>query len=473
MECFALAANKGDALRHQQDYCKAFYETPWPTKYSVDLVADQQSEEDDLSLELSIIKLLEEQPPIAAAEWCIYRVPKRLFDMKSTAYTPKVIAIGPFHHGRNDLLATQQSKLHCFRNYLIRIERDVKYVVAIARQWEIKARRLYAEPINMTSDDFVRMMLIDACFIVELMIILNFECFETREGFDLLFAKVILHDLYQELTMLENQLPFFVLQALFDLFPPHKNKANISFIQLTGKFLSNGLIRGYNLPCGVSSTEEVNHLVDLLGFYYVPSPDTEEYRQNKEIKNRIFLLPPTITKLCEAGVKVKKAIGARSLLDISFKRGVLQIPPFEIHDDFEIYVRNLMAFEQYCVREPDDDRYVIHYIEFLDGLISTAEDVALLVKEGIIINHIGGSNKEVSELFNNLCKNTPIPFQFYFYATSKNLHDHCRKWWPRSKATLRRDYFHSPWAYISVFAATFLILLALLQTIFTAKSTFN
>ncbi|XP_022131633.1 UPF0481 protein At3g47200-like [Momordica charantia] len=273
--------------------------------------------------------------------------------------------------------------------------------------------------------------------------------------------------------MLENQLPFFVLQALFDLLPPHTMKDDISFVQLTGNFLSKGLIGGYELPDDVSSTGEVKHLVDLLSFYYVPSADTEEDSQNSEIENREFLLPPTITQLSEAGVKVKKEIGAKSLMDISFKNGVLQIPPFEIHDDFEIYVRNLMAFEQYRVQGSAGERYVAHYIEFLDGLISTEKDVALLVKEEIIINHIGGSDKEVSELFNNLCKYTHIPDDFYYYGTSKNLHDHCKKWWHRSKATLRRDYFNSPWASISVVAATFLILLALLQTIFTAISTFK
>lgn len=89
-------------------------------------------------------------------------------------------------------------------------------------------------------------------------------------------------------------------------------------------------------------------------------------------------------------------------MDIRFQDGVLKIPHLNIHDAFETYVRNLLAFEHYHVE--GDERCVHGYFYFLDDLISTEKYVSLLVKAEIITNDIGGNNEEVSVLFNNLCK---------------------------------------------------------------------
>ncbi|MBA0712221.1 hypothetical protein Golax_011335, partial [Gossypium laxum] len=79
---------------------------------------------------------------------------------------------------------------------------------------EQDARRCYWDNAEQHSKDkFVRMMLVDGCFIVELLRELkhnNFQCAPSVQRW-------MLPTLRQDLIMLENQLPLFVLQKLFEL----------------------------------------------------------------------------------------------------------------------------------------------------------------------------------------------------------------------------------------------------------------
>ncbi|PRQ26778.1 hypothetical protein RchiOBHm_Chr6g0298311 [Rosa chinensis] len=50
----------------------------------------------------SIRKNLNSLSPLSS-ECCIYRVPERLRHASEDAYTPKVVSIGPLHHGKKGL----------------------------------------------------------------------------------------------------------------------------------------------------------------------------------------------------------------------------------------------------------------------------------------------------------------------------------------------------------------------------------
>nr|XP_034912581.1 putative UPF0481 protein At3g02645 isoform X5 [Populus alba] len=48
----------------------------------------------------------------------IYRVPKRLRELNEKAYTPQVISIGPFHHGKKELQEMEEQKRLYLRQFL-------------------------------------------------------------------------------------------------------------------------------------------------------------------------------------------------------------------------------------------------------------------------------------------------------------------------------------------------------------------
>lgn len=135
----------------------------------------------------------------------------------------------------------------------------------------------------MNKQDFAKMILSDGCFILEFMnsIILH-SCFgEVDEDWiDYLLLSGLMFDLKRDLTMFENQLPFSVLQQLFDLlpFPQNNNEKDptIYFMECMEKLFTATTVQ-YEFPSSLisSSKHNVKHLVDLLRLFYEPSPETE------------------------------------------------------------------------------------------------------------------------------------------------------------------------------------------------------
>ena len=67
------------------------------------------------------------------------------------SYTPQVVSIGPFPH----------------KNKRLKSMEEFKELVGTIREMEESIRRCYAETIDLTSDSFVKMILVDVCFILE------------------------------------------------------------------------------------------------------------------------------------------------------------------------------------------------------------------------------------------------------------------------------------------------------------------
>ncbi|XP_022961913.1 UPF0481 protein At3g47200-like [Cucurbita moschata] len=413
----------------------------------------EQGEHPRRNVVLSIKEMIDKLPPVNV-ECSIFRVPKLLRNMNHRAYTPQVISIGPFHHYRKDLLATEPYKLRRCLNFLSRLgnERDsLELLKKNTQTWMKEVRNCYGEPINMNDKEFVNMMIVDGCFLVEFLI-QNHNGFQTPNNLDLTFHQRSI-ELFTDLIMLENQVPFFLLERLFGLIP---NITSVSFKELTYIFFRQELVAN----CSLSNLSSIKpkHLVDFLSFFFVSKTSLENNNNNSPIT------PPTITELYEAGVTIKKAKDFISMMDIRFENEILTIPPLVIDDLFEPTMRNLIAFEHFPLRNKSN---YIPYIVFMDDLISTEKDVNLLVKAGIIINNIGGSDKEVSKLFNNLCKFVETSSDYSLNNISNTLREHCNRRWNKAKASLKHNYFNTPWAIVSFFAATLLIILTLLQTIFS------
>uniref|UniRef100_A0A2N9IDR2 Uncharacterized protein n=1 Tax=Fagus sylvatica TaxID=28930 RepID=A0A2N9IDR2_FAGSY len=156
---------------------------------------------------------------------------------------------------------------------------------------------------------------------------------------------------------------------------------------------------------------------------------------------------------------------SKRMLGLSFddNKGVLEIPHLLFNDDTEAHVRNIMALEQY-----DGEIYITHFYLILDYLIDTDEDVELLINEGILVNELG-ENKAVKSMINRLNRgiiydNNMIP---EVRQLSARLNDYykqdCNKW----SAMLKQQYFSNPWRSAATVAATILLVLTLIQTVFS------
>ncbi|XP_052172143.1 uncharacterized protein LOC127788064 [Diospyros lotus] len=134
-----------------------------------------------------------------------------------------------------------------------------------------------------------------------------------------------------------------------------------------------------------------------------------------------------------------------------FFKACFKISTLHINDSTELFLRNLIAFEQCC---PLIKRYVTSYAFVMDKLINTAKDVDVLQKAGIVCNYLG-SHKDASELFNKLCSEVAIG-DFYFSETCEKADKYSRRCWSQAVAHMRRNNFATPWAYIA-FCVAFLV----------------
>jgi len=109
--------------------------------------------------------------------------------------------------------------------------------------------------------------------------------------------------------------------------------------------------------------------------------------------------------------------------------------------------------------------YVGHYIYLMGLFVSANKDVEILVENRIIENFLS-SKEEVVKLFHNLQKaNTMSLTDFRFEGLISDLNAFCERPWNKWKATLKQNYFNTPWAAISVSGAVILLILTVVQSV--------
>lgn len=403
------------------------------------------------SVVISIDKMLEGLVPLSSKR-CIYKVPTSMRNVNKEAYTPKVVSIGPLHRGGEGLKAMEQEKLRYLQSFLNRAYLEMEDIVKSLRKREEEVRNCYSEKVELRSDEFVKMILLDGCFILELLLRRYDE--NSVKDDDLVFSRPhIFEDIWLDLILLENQLPLFVLSDIYDLIPCSRHKRLPSVHDLVYKFVSSGM--DMDRPDSNSSPSPL-HLVDCLRMCYLANTPSSRLKGKT-----MTSFSPSATRLQEAGVKFEK-VESKFLLDLKFdkKLGVLKIPILHIQDSTEVILRNQIAFEQ-CHHSV---RPIIEYIVLIDSIIDTPADVNLLMEKGVI-QSIVDSGESICQLFNNLGKQVILGDEPLFFHLCADLRGHCATRWNRWKAILKSQYFHTPWAVISFSAGIILLILTVIQTV--------
>ncbi|XP_062019593.1 UPF0481 protein At3g47200-like [Rosa rugosa] len=391
---------------------------------------------------------------------CICRVPKRLSRVSEKAYTPQVVSIGPLHHGKEGLKAMEELKHRYLQAFLHRYQTvtSLEDCIMKVKEEEQTLRSCYAEPIEYDSDEFVRIILVDAIFIIEVLIRYNDERLQPEN--DHIFKKPrMLEDVWPDLRMLENQLPFFILEKLFCPVATEE----YSIISLSHKFFKTLMhIEEMEDTLPRIRSSPVEHFVDFVRKLY-PLPPSRPALQNSHGGQVETLATLNMKELYLAGVRFKVG-SSKNIFDIRFNDGTLEIPKITISDQSEVNLTNLLVFEQSQCKETEN--YINDYVGFLNILVNTPKDVALLVKHDIFENKLGDFKKGCT-MIKNLGDRVNIVAskEFYYAHLREQLNKHCRRSWHVWKANLKQDYLNTPWATISVIAAVVLLILTLIQTV--------
>ncbi|KAL0666120.1 hypothetical protein Bca4012_028824 [Brassica carinata] len=300
-----------------------------------------------------------------------------------------------------------------------------EFIRIIVRDEKI-VRACYAESTDwISSEDFVEMMLVDSVFIL-VFLKQTGRRYIDKTG-DFLFDKSCHRDtIFEDLLLLENQLPFSLLENLFGPF----------FIKF-GDNLTFHMFRCVRLEkLGLTKKDQIY----------------EQYSKKFLIKNL-----HNADELDSAGVDI---VGNKVERGTSFERGVLTMPCFTARGHTERLWRNIMALEQCHYTYA---AYVCHYITFLDFLIDTEQDVELLVNKGVIKNLLGHS-ESVVEMVNKMCLGLADNGSYY-YDIAERLNKYYDNRLNRSLATLRRVYFKDLWTGTATIAAVIILVLTLIGTV--------
>jgi len=97
---------------------------------------------------------------------CIYKVPERLRELNEKAYTPRVVSIGPIHHGEEMLKAMKDHKRMYLREFLEWSEVSLEDFIEFIMENETRLCDFYAETIEFSSENLIKMILMDAAFVI-------------------------------------------------------------------------------------------------------------------------------------------------------------------------------------------------------------------------------------------------------------------------------------------------------------------
>ncbi|XP_059668920.1 putative UPF0481 protein At3g02645 [Cornus florida] len=377
----------------------------------------------------------------------MYRVPDVLRVQNEDAYRPSCVSIGPLWRGRPDLVEMEAVKKRYMGELL---ERNGTLAATVLAECTEAMFNLMSRVMECYSqrygDDFYSVrdmacMVIDGCFIIELLYKNYVPVIETWMSDPFLQNHLKYDQVRRDLLLLENQIPFFVLDELFKLtVEPIPDSTTISgrpvsLRRCVVSFFGDMMMRRENIGGEIENLEN-NFPYHILHFLHIcyqsPLQKAPKWYQHKEKTT----LKYSATKLQSVGVKFGPRIRRESLFDLKFstdrccfwlwRRAHFQIPRFSINRSTELLLRNLIAFELCCAGV---NQYFTSYAVAMSSLLDSAEDVELLEEAGVISNTLGYSEK-VSELFKNITSEESIVSnQFHFYNDLwMEVRDFCTPW---------------------------------------------
>ncbi|KAG0530953.1 hypothetical protein BDA96_05G232200 [Sorghum bicolor] len=327
----------------------------------------------------------------------------QVFDNKFFT-VPRLVAIGPYHHGQNQLKQAEKAKYvaayHCIMESGHSVQDMYDAVVTAAYD----SRSLYDKDVmaDISEDDFLHMMFYDACFLVQYFA-LSTNGSSTMDpslrGFFDFNRKAIRHDI----VLLENQIPWRVVEAVLR-FRPVDLKAFVAFWK---KYLQDRKVV-VEKPLVLDDSFEPPHLLGLLRFYIVGKGNT---KTPIEVKTNTISFSVSAIELAENGIKLKaNEEETTELIHMGVnKRGIfaeLFMAPLSLDDERASFLINMAALElcttsNFQEAEPEESA-VCSYLLLLSLLVHREEDVQELRTKHLLQGGAGLVNKDALTFFTRL-----------------------------------------------------------------------
>ncbi|XP_059665298.1 UPF0481 protein At3g47200-like [Cornus florida] len=289
----------------------------------------------------------------------MYRVPGVLYEQNSDSYRPSCVSIGPLWRGEEHLKEMEAVKKRYMGELL---ERNGTLAATLAEYTEAmfnlmsRFMECYSQILRWDFDlDYARDTMLDGCFIIELL----YKNYVNMSD-PILQNHLKYNQVRRDLLLLENQIPFFLLEELFTLTVEPIQKEPIWY-------------KHKEKPTFKYSATKLHS----MGVEFGPGKRVSLFDLKFTTDRRCFCL---------------------------WRRAHFKIPGFSINESTESLLRNFIAFEHSC---PGIDKYFTSYAFAMTILLDSTEDVKLLEEAGVIRNKLGFS-EAVSELFKDITSNESI-----------------------------------------------------------------
>ncbi|KAG6642889.1 UPF0481 protein At3g47200-like [Carya illinoinensis] len=421
----------------------------------------------------------------------IQKVPLLLRDHQHFAkyFEPRIVALGPIHHGTEKYQPAEKYKLIMTNCFVKESGKDDEVLYNVVKKNIKQLRQCFQQEVtkNYSDQALAWMLFVDGCAILQSMhCAATSACKDWKMKYDLMAFGT------QDLFLLENQLPYQLLQDLMD---SSANKGELEK-SITKFMYSQIILDGKAKPSmdKLGITETPIHLLDRLRTLMIISksrsstPGEDKGREDKIKEEQDGAAPPTrkskteimpmesysyrnVVELRSAGIHVKPS-DADLLTTITFKKpnhifstAKLILSPIKVDDSMGPKFLNLIAYEM-C---PDfyNKLEITSYILFLDSLIDNIHDVTRLRNEGVLTNHLG-SDEEVARLFNEIGTDL-VPDPEAYREVRNDIQTYYNSKLNKWIAEARHEHCRTPWTVLAVSAAILILGLTFLQTWFAFK----
>ncbi|KAF8721508.1 hypothetical protein HU200_023014 [Digitaria exilis] len=388
--------------------------------------------------------------PLADDPHTIFRLPAAVRERHRDLYEPKVVSVGPYCHGSAGLAAAQQHKWRLLRDFLSRggKKQSLGAYLRAAREVEADARRCYAEGFVLGADEFAEMLVLDGCFLLEFFLKKGEGQLAAPGG-----AKWAWHHMYHDALLLENQIPFFVIEKLHAVaFAGEDDGGRDALLDIFCKAFSGDLPSSRTIR--PPSDRTIHHLLHLHYECNVrnPAADNDKARSNTigadasslaiwkqpaipsprssgeaARKGRLTSMIPPAAKMEEAGVTFKRKASPRDVFDASFRYGVLHVPAFVMDEGAKVMLANLVAFEQgggRAARQLEGGNLVTGFVALVGSLVNSRRDLEVLRRCGIM--HCMLADDDAVAYFNHVVQYTTMDYDRHLLACLfRDVREHC------------------------------------------------
>ncbi|KAK9987231.1 hypothetical protein SO802_032182 [Lithocarpus litseifolius] len=431
-------------------------------------------------------------------------------------YEPKVVSLGPIHHGNLNYQLGENYKLLLTYEFVEGSGKNMEDLYNMIKEKIYELRTCFEEEVTKAYDDeaLTSILFVDGCAILQYI-----YCVTNKKFKELNIKTDSVAFGQQDLFLLENQLPYRLLTWLMSsslkkkelsksietyidshVNVPEDQQSNWQSWRLrqrskpqqaqSAKEESHDEVKPQEAQSAkeeshdeekpqahtISVATEPVHLLDHLrtrmlhGQGYIHDGKVSKINQNIQNVQEYWQSYRNVQELKTAGIHLKRGKNCY-LSKIKFTkqflfRGQLHLPPIVVDDSTRPKFLNLIAYER-CL-DFENDFGVTSYVSFLDSLIDEANDVKMLRKAQILHNFLG-SDEEVAKLFNEIGTDLVPNIEIYRDVRSQ-IQKHYRSKWMTWIAQVFHDHFSSPWTFIAFFGALLALALTITQTWYAVHS---